>query len=311
MLFTAVALNPSIDKMIIVNNFKVNATNRISDSRIDPSGKGINVAKVAKTLGEDTCCTGFLFDSNGNMFEEDLRKHGIKTDFVWCSGEVRTNIKVVDPENNTMTEINNAGQRVGPSDILKIKQKIEQCAQKSSIVIFSGSLPPGTDKSLYRELIEICNRQGARVYLDTYGEALKEGIKAKPFAVKPNTFELELTVGEKLNDEKDIVRGAKKLIDMGLSCVLVSRGSKGSIALYDEKVYKIPPINVPVKSSVAAGDSLLTGFAIGMKRTMDFEYSLKLGTACATSCVIKEGSKICTPKEVEKYFDMVEINQIF
>ena len=43
-----VTMNPSIDKTITIDKLIPYGLNRVKSSRLDPGGKGINVAKVLK-----------------------------------------------------------------------------------------------------------------------------------------------------------------------------------------------------------------------------------------------------------------------
>ncbi len=309
-MLVSVTLNPSIDKTMVVENFKLNATNRAKSERIDLGSKGINVAKAAKTLDADITCIGFMFEKKGGMFKEDFKNRGIKYDFIMCRGEVRTNIKVVDPKNNTMTEINGIVPSVNDQDIQRVKGQVEKYAAQSSLMVFAGSLPSGVADGLYRELIEICSKYPIKCYLDTSGDALREGIKAQPFMIKPNLSELEQLLSAKISCDEEVIEGAREIAGSGVECVVVSLGERGAIAVFRNKVYRVKPLRVKAVGTVGAGDSLLTGIAVAMDRTGDFEYALKLGSACAASSVTKEGTQLFAKEDVQKYFDRVEIEHL-
>ena len=102
---------------MILPGFRVNQVNRIQSLRLDPGGKGINVSKVLLSLGADSLATGVLGGGTGRYIENSLREMGIASDFVWVKEETRTNLKVVDPQEHTNTDINEPGTPVSPEVI--------------------------------------------------------------------------------------------------------------------------------------------------------------------------------------------------
>ncbi|MCB6759186.1 PfkB family carbohydrate kinase, partial [Phocaeicola vulgatus] len=81
----------------------------------------------------------------------------------------------------------------------------------------------------YRELIEIVKRQGKQVILDTSGEYLREGLKAKPTMIKPNQEELEDLLGVEIKNREDLILAGKKLVSQGIPYVVISLGAKGAL----------------------------------------------------------------------------------
>ena len=105
----AVCLNPCIDRTVEIDKFTYGGMNRILTSREDGCGKGVNVALVARELGMESACIGYLFEENGELISERLKEAGAQEDCIWLPGRVRTNMKVFDRENSRITEINESG----------------------------------------------------------------------------------------------------------------------------------------------------------------------------------------------------------
>ena len=59
-MIVTVTLTPAVDKTLIVPGFAVGKTNRGEIERLDPGGKGINVAKALKQLGCPVTALGFV-----------------------------------------------------------------------------------------------------------------------------------------------------------------------------------------------------------------------------------------------------------
>ncbi len=95
-------------------------------------------------------------------------------------GETRTNIKIVDPLNNTYTDINDSGSVVGQEQLEVFEKKLMNYVTSQSVVVFTGSVPPGISKDIYRKYIERVQSIGATAVLDADGDLLKQGMLTGP-----------------------------------------------------------------------------------------------------------------------------------
>lgn len=309
-MITTVTLNPCIDRMVTVEKFIYGGLNRIINSRMDAAGKGINVAVALHQLGEKAFCTGFNYTERGYMIRNFLDSAGIPCDFVEVEGEVRINLKVFDLSQSVVTEINESGYPVSPEHIESLKDKIDAYAPKSSMMVFSGSVPRGVPVSIYRELIERVNRYGVLCVLDAEGELLLEGIKAQPYLIKPNLFELEKATGKTLTTYGEIVRAARFFIEKGVRIVGVSMGNQGAMIIDEKEAYYAHPVVVEVKGTAGAGDSMVAGFCIAIKEGASLNDMLRYGVAAATASVMREGTLLCTREGFETMLPRVEIEKV-
>ena len=81
MIYT-VTLNPSLDYIVAVDDFKLGYTNRTSSELMLPGGKGTNVSIVLKNLGIDSTALGFVAGFTGDEIVRELEETGINTDFI-------------------------------------------------------------------------------------------------------------------------------------------------------------------------------------------------------------------------------------
>ena len=108
-------MNPAIDKTVEVEELVCRGLNRIRKVEYDAGGKGINVSKTIHELGGYSVATGFLGGNNGQIIANVLKEKGITCDFVWVSGETRTNTKVVE-DDGSLTELNEPGALIQNED---------------------------------------------------------------------------------------------------------------------------------------------------------------------------------------------------
>lgn len=309
-MITTVGLNPSVDRTIALERFVYGGLNRALSVRGDGAGKAVNVALVAASLGVQTECIGFMGRENGRIIENRLLKCRVSTDFVWLEGHVRTNIKLVDQEKGVVTEINEAGLPVTAEDLDEMTEMVLRHAQDSDYLVLSGSMPPGCPKNYYRTLIEAVEGLNCRCVLDAEKEALSNGLKAHPYMIKPNQSELEAVIGRPLRNIQEVRKAALHFIGRGVKVVAVSMGERGALITNGEETLYAPRIDVPVKSTVGAGDSMVAGLVAGFLGERSFEDSFRMGVASATACVMTEGTQLVEKSVYKQLLDKMILQRV-
>jgi len=282
-MITSISLNPSIDRTLEVASFTAGGLNRVLAQTDVAAGKGTNVALAAAALGEKSECIGFMYADGGKLFEKRLREGGVEGDFLWCEGAVRVNVKVLDRERGEITELNQSGVPVTKQQLEEMTRLVLRHAKNADFLVLTGSLPPDCPVDYYRTLAEAAAGENCRVLLDADGDRLRTGLKARPFLIKPNRYELELLTGKKLSSVADILTAALDIIDMGVGVVAVSMGGDGALITDGSEAWHTPGLRVEVKSTVAAGDSMIAGLAAGFGRGYDLPNAFRLGVAAATA----------------------------
>lgn len=310
MVISTVSLNPAIDKTYFVNGFKADSVNRAQKTKVNMGGKGINVSATVIRCGINCVATGFLSGYNGQSIAKYLREQGVTTDFIYTEGETRENIKVVDLVNNTYTDINGIGPAPGREDIEKLYDKVSILANESDVIYLGGSFHPEMGAETYKRLVGIAKVGNARVILDADGEALKNGVMAKPHLIKPNQQELSMLTGRKIKNINDAALAAEEIVNSGIETVLVTMGGNGAVGADKSGVYRAFPLNVPVNSTVGAGDAFLCGFMYGEYQKEDITSSLKYATSFSAAKVRTEGTDIPEFKDLKTGFENVTIEKL-
>jgi 1-phosphofructokinase len=304
-LIAAVALNPAVDKTVTVPNFSVGKLNRARIEQIEPGGKGINVAKAVRKLGDQVVLLGFLGGSSGRAIAETLTVRDITSDCVFLAEETRVNLKVLDPVAGTETEINEPGFEVRPEHLNALEQKLEEYAERCVVIVFAGSLPPGAPAETYARLIQKAKLHGARTVLDCDGEALQLGIAAQPDLVKPNRLEAEQLLRMRLDTDADLLAGGRSLRALGAGQVVISLGAQGAVGVSAFEAWRARPPRVEPRSTIGAGDSMVAALAHGIKRNLPFYEALRLATAAGAATAAREGSSVADLKTIEDLFPQV------
>lgn len=309
MIFT-VTLNPALDKTVEVPNLTTNTVNRITTLRTDPGGKGINVSKVVSKLGRRSVTFALLGGNTGRMIADAMDKLGLEREITFVTGETRTNLKIVDPVQGTNTDINEPGLEVTPQVLSQLLERLCVRIVPGDIVVLSGSLPKGAPADTYKTWITRCREMGAKVFLDADGAAMKKGLEALPYLVKPNEQELARILGRKLPNLDAILDGAKELVARGIENVVVSMGSLGALYVTREKSIHAQGLKVPVGSTVGAGDSVVAAMAVAEILGLPLEEAARLSTATGAANVMCSGSQAAEYAVIQRLMPQVVLNTI-
>lgn len=309
MIYT-VTLNPALDKTATVENLRLDSVNRISELRVDPGGKGINVSKVVRELGAKTVAIALLGGHAGTMLRNMLAELGIECKVLEVEGETRTNLKIKDPALKTNTDINEPGPEVTDEQLRGMLDGLVGEVGSGDIVVLSGSLPRGAAADTYKVWVAALKKTGAKVYLDADGDKLVRGIEAKPDLIKPNEIELGAMMGRTLDADEKIVEAARELIDGGLDRVMVSMGGAGALYVARDVTIKANPVKVPVGSTVGAGDSVVAALAYAQDKGLGLEDTMRLAMATGAANVMQSGTQAAPRELVDSLIDKVVVTKL-
>lgn len=309
-MIVTVTMNAAIDKTYIAPGFQPGSLYRLNDMYTYAGGKGINVARVIQTLGEEVVATGIVAGFNGRFIEAELDREGIPHQFVPVDGESRLCLNIIDPETNRQTELLESGPTMNEISLAAMKRKLANLAEKASYVIMSGSLPQGCPTSYYAELIEIVRQAGAIPVLDTSGESLLQGISAQPALIKPNEHEvLKLTGGTEV-DLNAIKAAIQQVMDNGVPHVVVSLGADGALAGMNGKLYQVTIPEIQVLNTVGCGDSMLAGIIVAATRGLSEVEQLRLGAACGTANALMPSAGSILMTDVDTLMHKIEVVEL-
>lgn len=309
-MITTVTLNAAIDKTYVLPSFELGKVSRATSVHADAGGKGLNVARVAHTLGQPVTATGFVGGNNGQFICNELDKQGIPHQFVTVNEESRLCLNIIDTSSKAATELLEPGPVITPDQLEEMKHKVSELAAISKIVAFSGSIPKGVPTTFYAELITIAKERGAIVFLDTSGEALLEGIKARPHLIKPNEVEVEKLIGKKLEQESDLYDSVHKLMESGIQTVVVSLGASGSLVGSEGQLYRVKAPKLDPVSTVGCGDSFVGGMAVAIMQGKSLADCLKLATAAGSANALTERAGVIRLEDVNRFFEIAEITPL-
>lgn len=171
-------------------------------------------------------------------------------------------------------------------------------------------MPPGLPADIYAVIIHQAREHHIKIILDSSGIYLKEGIKARPFVIKPNVHEAEELLGRSLAFEKDIVDAAQELVRAEVDIAVISRGKDGLVAADRSETVKATPPTVMAVSTVGAGDSTVAGLAIALEGEESLIHTCRLAVAMGTAAVLALGTTLARRADVERILPLVRTEKL-
>lgn len=303
-----ICLSPCIDVNMEVESLSVGKSNKILNKRIYFTGKAINAARGLKRLGAQVQATGFMYEDNGKLFEQELHYEGVPYKFVWCHGRVRENYKFVDHK-SMLTEVDDISPEVSEQKKQELIGRVRELSANCEAVILSGGLAKGMEPSYYKDVLSAVP-EGTKKIVDSSGERLFKALECGLELVKPNLHELETTLKIKVNSKEDALEGCRQLLNRGAKYVLLSLGKEGAILTDGNRNLYCKSINVAMNSTVGAGDAMVAAAVFALAKGGSMEDILRCGVAGGTAAVTMPDNITFKREKYEEILDGLEVSEI-
>jgi 1-phosphofructokinase/tagatose 6-phosphate kinase len=306
-----VTLNAAIDKSLSVPNFRLGRRHRTVEQRTAAGGKGVNIARALKALGQPVIATGLAGGSTGTHIVEQLTEESILNDFVRIREDSRTNTSVLDPTNGEQTEINERGPAVSEREIELFLDKLLYLARGAAIIVFAGSLPRGVEPGIYARMIRDLQRSGVTTVIDTDGEPLRQAVRAEPNVVSPNVLEAEELVGHEFNDEEDQAVAVSEIVALGAREAIMTLPDGCLARLLVDGPPRLLRARIPVRqepvATVGSGDAFLAGYVAARYEGRSQEGCLRFGVACGAESTNRLGAGLIDQQAARRLMADVEL----
>ena len=309
MIYT-LTLNPAVDRELTVPEIAYDSVLRASHSQLDYGGKGFNVSRLLKGLGARSTAVGFLGGKAGEILQEGLRALEIGTDFVWVTGETRTNVSIVTPAGGHYIKVNEKGPVIPPEKQAELLRKVESLACPGDWWVLAGSLPPGCPDDFYAQIIRLLNDRGARTLLDTSGEPLRLGCQEQPYLAKPNTEEARMLTGLPVESLGEISLCAASVRELGVANVIISMGKAGALLQTQESSWLVHSPAIVEKNPIGAGDSMVGGLVWALTVGHPLKEALGWGVASGAATASLSGTEVGSGPLIESLFTQIRFEPV-
>jgi 6-phosphofructokinase 2 len=304
-------LNPCIDKSTSIDGVVPEKKLRCAEPLFEPGGGGLNVARAIKKLGGETIAVYPSGGYSGSFLEQLMLQEGLNSAVIRTKNKTRENFIVFDSANKQEYRFGMPGEELYETEWRQCLSLIEQ-QREVEFVVASGSMPPGVPLTIFSELAEICKKRGAKLIVDTSGEALVHVAKEPLFLLKPNLVELATLAGiseVKPGEAEDV---AREVINRGkIEMLLISAGALGAVLVTKDQVMRMIPPEISVKSAVGAGDSMVAGFILCLSRGNSLRDAFQYAVASGAAAAMTSGSELCRLEDVERLLPLIRSDSIF
>jgi 1-phosphofructokinase len=308
-----VTLNAAIDKSLAVPNFRLGRRHRTVDQRTMAGGKGVNIARTLKALGQPVIATGFAGGATGTHIVEQLTEESILNDFVRIREESRTNTSVLDPTTGEQTEINERGPAVTEREVELFRDKLVYLARGAAIVVFAGSLPRAVSADLYASLIRDLERLELTTVIDTDGEPLRQAVRAEPDIVSPNVLEAEELVGHEFASEEDRTQAVREIAALGAREAIMTLPDGCFAQVLVDGHPRLKRARIEPREPIAkrgSGDAFLAGYLAARYEGRPVDHCLRFGVACGAESTARLGAGLIDPREARRLMGDVELSLV-
>jgi 1-phosphofructokinase family hexose kinase len=302
--------NPALDYTIRIDAFEPGRRGRYRDARYDPAGKGINVSRMVRRLGGKTLALGFAAGETGALLAGRLDAEGVPHDLIPAGGLTRVNVTLITGTTGTATHLHGTGDGVGESDTARLLDRVSARLPGASVLVISGSLPPGMPDEACADLVRAARAAGVPAIVDVEGPPLAAALRAGPALVKPNRLEAERHARRPLPDQAGRLALLEAVCREGASMAVMTLGGEGALGVRAGEAWSAAlRVPEPVRA-VGAGDSFAAGLALALSEAAPFGEALRRGTAAGAATALVAGTGLGTREDAERLLGDVLLRRL-
>jgi 1-phosphofructokinase family hexose kinase len=302
--------NPALDYTIRLDALEIGKRAKYRDPAIDPAGKGINVSRMVRRLGEATLALGFSAGATGDLLKQGLDREGIPHELVPVEGLTRINVTLLTGPEGSATHLHGPGAGVSAQDVRRLLDRLAARLPQARLLVVSGSFPPGMDAGAIADLIALTRRHRVRTMVDAEGSVLRAAIEAKAEIVKPNLLEAAEYLGRPLSRVADAAAAAREIVARGAGAAVLTLRGEGAVASASGRAWHVHAPKEDVVRAIGAGDSFAAGLAVGLVRGAQWPEALRLAAAAGTATALHPGTGLGTPEEVRWLSERSEVKEL-
>lgn len=308
-MIVTLTVNPAIDRIIGVDHLAFEDRSYILSSRESAGGRGINASLVLHSFGSPTLAVLTSGGEAGGRIENHVRGFGYQFRVVKVKNESRSNLTVTDRQGLTVN-LNETGPELDKAEQDALEASVKDALSGAAWLMLCGSLAPGVPSSFYAKLIAMARRKRVKTLLHAGGDALAEGVEAKPTVVTPNQHEAERLVGRTLVTRAHYLEAAQRIRAMGPESAILSLGSRGAVGSFADGLYEAIPPRVDALCPIGSGDALAAAYIWRIRRDPHARAdALRWGVANGTASARLPGVAFATFDQAEEIYRRVELRR--
>jgi 1-phosphofructokinase family hexose kinase len=307
-LIVTLTINPAIDRIISIDRLAFEDRAYINSSRESAGGRGINVSSVIHSFGGETLAVLISGGDSGKRLQGLLGKCGYRIAVVPVQNEIRTNLTITDKHGLTVN-LNETGPQLGKAEVARVERVVRDTLDHASWLAICGSIPPGVPPAFYGKLISMARQKKVKTLLHADGDALREGIAARPTVVSPNQQEAGRLLGQTLLTRTHYLEAAERIRQLGAESVVLTLGSRGAVGASGDGLIEVLPPRVDAVCPIGAGDALMAAYAWARERRTSVADALRWGVAAGTATACLPGMNFASLAQAREIYRQVEVRR--
>lgn len=308
-MIVTLTINPAIDRILSVNRLAFEDRAYINSIRQSAGGRGLNASSVIHSFGGQTRAVLISGGASGKRLEALLQNCGYPTVLVPVKNPIRTNLTITDKHGLTVN-LNEVGPALTGPEVARVEAAVRQAVDGADWLMLSGSTPPGVPPSFYAKMIGMARQKRVHTLLHAGGDALREGIEARPTVVTPNQPEAERLLGRTILTRAHSLEAAAQIRAMGPESVVLSLGSRGAVGAFGDGLVEALPPRVDAVCPIGAGDALSAVFTWSMSRGQNPTQALRWSVAAGTASARLPGMNFASLAQTEEVYRHVEVRRV-
>lgn len=300
-------LAPSLDSATQTPQIYPEGKLRCSAPVFEPGGGGINVARAITFLGGSATALFPAGGATGEHLVALLQAEHVPVKNVESREWTRQNLHVHVDASGEQYRFVMPGATLHDDELEVLKNSILQI-DSGSLLVISGSLPPGVSLTQFVSLIKSAQQHGLHCIIDSSGDALAAALAIGNIElVKPNQKELSALVQRDLNQPDDVRNAALEIVRSGKARrVVVSLGAQGALAVDAYSCVQVVPPPIKSQSTVGAGDSMVGAMTLKLAEGASLEEMVRYGVAAGSAATINQGTRLCSRENTQKIYTYLQ-----
>ncbi|MGY6029889.1 6-phosphofructokinase II [Phytobacter sp. AG2a] len=296
-------LAPSLDSATLTPHIYPEGKLRCTAPVFEPGGGGINVARAITHLGGKATAIFPAGGATGEHLVALLADEQVATQSVESHDWTRQNLHVHVEASGEQYRFVMPGASLSADEFRRLEEKV-LAIESGSLLVTSGSLPPGVELAKLTQLLAAAQDKGIRCIVDSSGDALAAALELGNIElVKPNQKELSALVGRELTQPDDVRKAAQEIVHAGKALrVVVSLGPQGALAVDAQQCVQVVPPPMKSQSTVGAGDSMVGAMTLKLAEGAPLEDMVRYGVAAGSAATINQGTRLCARDDTQKIY---------
>lgn len=293
-MITVLSPSPALDITYVVDEVVEGGIHRPSRVIRLPGGKGLNLARAARVLGESVRVVAPLGGRIGELVADLAAAEGLELDVVRVGDETRMCVSALPAEGAPTEFYEHASALTHPA----VRLLLGKLADGWSVL--AGRLPEAA--GLGAALAEL-----ERVAIDSSGDGLGALIdEVRPALLKVNASE----AAELLGRAGTAAELAPALRERTGGAVVVTDGAAGAVAVDATGAWRAQPDPEPGRYAIGSGDSFFAGLLVSLELGAPLPAALHAASAAGSANSRRPGAAMFSRVDFHAAHERIEVHEL-